>query len=46
MRSLKEGGGLTNEDSAVKDAVAELLQLKERLEKLQRDVAIMEQVAA
>lgn len=46
VRALKEGDGLTNEDESVKDAVAELLERKEKLEKLQRDMAIQEQVAA
>ena len=46
MRALKEGEGLTNEDGPVKDAVAELLKRKEKLEKLQRDLEITKQVEA
>ena len=46
VRTLKEGEGLSNEDEAVKDAVAELLQRKEKLAKLQQDLALLEEVAA
>ena len=46
VRGLKEGEGLSNEDAAVKDAVSELLQRKENLAKLQRDLALLEEVPA
>ena len=39
VRALKEGQGLTNADEAVRAAVAELLQRKERVEVLQRALA-------
>ena len=46
VRGLKEGEGLSNDDAVVKDAVSELLQRKEKLAKLQRDLALLEEVAA
>lgn len=43
VRELKEGQGLTNEDAAVKEAVAELLSRKGRLQSLQDDAARAEE---